>query len=69
MQDAAIPVRKNSSECLSAHHADLKNTLTDKQKELLEKYEACDAELASIHERQTFIYAFRLGMRMATEVF
>ena len=54
---------------LAAHHAELKKTLTDKQKELLENYEACDAELASIHERQVFVYAFRLGMRMAKEVF
>ena len=56
-------------EYLLAHHAELKKTLTDKQKELLEKYEECDAELASLHERQVFVYAFRLGMRMAKEVF
>lgn len=54
---------------LVAHYGELKKTLTDKQKELLENYETCDAELASLHERQIFVHAFRLGMRMAIEGF
>ena len=53
---------------LVAHYGELKTTLTDRQKELLENYEACDAELASLHERQVFAHAFRLGMKMAIEV-
>ena len=42
--------------------------LTDKQKETLEKFDDCYAELTEINEREIFVYAFRLGMQIAIEV-
>ena len=39
------------------------------QKETLEKFDDCYAELTDINEREIFVYAFRLGMRIAIEVF
>ena len=50
------------------HHDNLYGTLTDKQKEILEKFDDCQAELTDINEREIFVYAFRLGMRIAIEV-
>ena len=43
-------------------------TLTDKQKELFEKFNDCYDELTDINESEIFVYAFRLGMRIAIEV-
>ena len=42
--------------------------LTDKQKETLEKFDDCYNELTDINEREIFVYAFRLGARIAIEV-
>ena len=42
--------------------------LTDKQKELFEKFNDCYTELTDINEREIFIYAFRLGARIVIEV-
>ena len=53
---------------LSDHHSTLMGELTDKQKEVLEKFDDCYSELTDIHERDIFVYAFRLGMRIAIEV-
>ena len=50
------------------HHDNLQATLTDKQKEVLEKFDDCYAELTDINEREIFVYAFRLGARIAIEV-
>ena len=41
--------------------------LTDEQKELLEKYEGSADEISGFCERDSFIYGFRLGMRLAIE--
>ena len=53
---------------ITRHRQCLNETLTDKQKEILANYDECYAELMSINERQTFLYAFRLGARIAIEV-
>ena len=53
---------------IADHHDNLQATLTDKQKEILEKFEDCYAELTDINEREIFVYAFRLGARIAIEV-
>ena len=53
---------------LVTHHENLLSTLTDKQKETLEKFDDCYAELTDINEREIFVYAFRLGARIAIEV-
>ena len=46
-----------------------RNVLTDKQKETPTKFDDCYAELTEINEREIFVYAFRLGMLIAIEVF
>ena len=53
---------------IADHHDALLGMLTDKQKETLEKFDDCYAELTDINEREIFVYAFRLGMRIAIEV-
>ena len=59
-----------SSAILSVDNSELiLGMLTDKQKETLEKFDDCYAELTEINEREIFLYAFRLGMRIAIEVF
>ncbi len=50
------------------HHDSLWKTLTDKQTEILEKFDDCSAELIDINERELFVYAFRLGARIAIEI-
>ena len=46
----------------------LSETLTDAQRELLQKYDDCISEMKSINERELFIYAFRLGGRFMAEI-
>ena len=53
---------------IADHHDSLQATLTDKQKEQLEKFVDCYNELNDIKEREIFVYAFRLGARIAIEV-
>ena len=53
---------------IADHHDNLQATLTDKQKDVLEKFDDCYAELTDINEREIFVYAFRLGARIAIEV-
>ena len=53
---------------ITNHHDNLLKELTDKQKEILEKFDDCYNELTDINEREIFVYAFRLGMRIAIEV-
>ncbi|MBR3964904.1 MAG: hypothetical protein IKJ80_05810 [Clostridia bacterium] len=50
------------------HRENLQATLTDKQKEILERFDDCYSELSDINEREIFVYAFRLGARIAIEV-
>ena len=53
---------------VASHHENLLKTLNDEQKETLEKFNDCYDELTDINEREIFVYAFRLGMRIAIEV-
>ena len=53
---------------IADHHDSLFQELTDKQKEMLEKFDDCWDELTDINEREIFVYAFKLGMRIAIEV-
>ena len=53
---------------ISDHYDSLQSTLTNKQKEMLEKFTDCHAELADINEREIFVYAFKLGARIAIEM-
>ena len=63
------------------HHPDINNlmriadenlvlfsaTLTEEQKKLFQKYENSISNLNNIMERESFIYAFRLGGRFMAE--
>ena len=53
---------------IADHHDNLLSTLSDQQKEILEKFDDCYNELTDINEREIFAYAFRLGMRIAIDV-
>ena len=53
---------------IADHHSALNEMLTDKPKETLEKFDDCYNELTDINEREIFVYAFRLGARIAIEV-
>ena len=53
---------------IADHHNALKGELTDKQKEILEKFDDCWNELTDINEREIFVCAFKLGARIAIEV-
>ena len=53
---------------IANHHDNLLSTLNEKQKEILDKFDDCYAELTDITEREIFTYAFRLGARIAIEV-
>ena len=53
---------------IADHHDALITQLNEKQKEIFEKFDDCYAELTDINEREIFVYAFRLGARIAIEV-
>ena len=53
---------------ITNHHEKLQKTLTKEQKEILERFDDCLTELTDINEREIFVYAFRLGMKIAIEV-
>ena len=48
---------------------ELDGTLTDKQKEILEKFEENMNEMHGITERDAFSYGFRLGVQLMAESF
>ncbi len=52
---------------IADHHKELSSTLNDGQKEIFDKFTDCYDELTDINEREIFVYAFRLGMRIAIE--
>lgn len=69
-EDSVIPDEKTEQlkSFIAYHHANLSSTLADKQKEIFEKFNDCVSELTDIDNRETFVYAFKLGMRIAIEV-
>ncbi len=46
---------------------ELSETLTEKQSEVLEKYDAAVNEMHSLAEVEAFSYGFRLGVRLMVE--
>ena len=58
---------KELMEYMAWHHEDLLKTMTEEQKEILEKIEDCRGEYANYAEEAIFEYAFKLGMNMAIE--
>ena len=53
---------------IADHHDNLLATLNEQQKEILEKFDDCWDELTDINEREIFVYAFKLGARIAIDV-
>ena len=58
---------KNLLNLMGKNRDELSATLTDKQKEILGKYDDCVNEMYCIIERETFTYGFRLGGRLMCE--
>lgn len=58
---------KQLMEYMARHREDLLKGMTDEQKEIFEKFDDCRSEYASHAEEAIFIYAFRLGMKVAIE--
>ena len=58
---------KNLIGLMGKNRDKLSDTLTDEQKETLEKYDDCVNEMNGIIEREIFAYAFRLGGRLMLE--
>ena len=62
--------RNNSSEMkqlmeyIARHHDALFKTMTDEQKNIMEKFDDCQSEYISHTEEAVFTYAFYLGARM-----
>ena len=54
---------------IARNRDELGASLTDKQKEALEKFEDCMNEMHNITERDPFSYGFRLGVRLMAEAF
>ena len=54
---------------VARNREELDGTLTDKQKETLEKFEDCMNEMHSITERDAFSYGFRFGVQLMAESF
>lgn len=54
---------------VARNREDLDGTLTEMQKEALEKFEDCMNEMHSITERDAFSYGFRLGVQLVAESF
>ena len=54
---------------VARNREELDGTLTEKQKETLEKFEDCMNEMHSITERDAFSYGFRLGVQLMAEAF
>ena len=66
-QAQANPQVPDLLKLLERNHEALSKTLTDDQKVILEKYQSCADEIYGFCERDSFIYGFRLGMRLAIE--
>ena len=52
---------------MARNRDDLNETLTDKQSETLEKYDAAVNEMHSLAEVEAFSYGYRLGVRLMIE--
>lgn len=64
---AQHPDVKPSLRLVEKNRTNLIETLTETQKENLQKYDDAVSEMNGILEREIFIYAFRLGGRFAIE--
>ena len=60
---------KELSGYIADHHDNLRKSLPDEQREILDKLNDCQTELEDIAERALFAYALKLGLIIAFEVF
>lgn len=63
----SIPVDKQLLSLMGRNREKLEETLTEKQKDLLSKYDDALNEMHSAREIRAFSYGFRLGARLMTE--
>lgn len=54
---------------IADHHDNLLETLTDKQRETLEKFDDCQAELTNINERELFIVSLAIILKICYNIF
>ena len=54
---------------VTRNREELDGTMTDKQKEILEKFEENMNEMHGVCERDAFSYGFRLGVQLMAESF
>ena len=54
---------------VARNREELDSTLTDRQKEILEKFEENMNEMHGVCERDAFSYGFRLGVQLMAESF
>ncbi len=54
---------------VARNREELDESLTEKQKETLEKFEDCMNEMHGVTECDTFSYGFRLGVQLIAESF
>ena len=54
---------------IARNSEELDSTLTEKQKETLEKFVECMNEMHGITERDAFSYGFKLGVQLMAEAF
>lgn len=64
---AQHPDIKSLLQLIDKNRTNLTETLTEAQKEILQKYDDAIIEMNGILEREIFIYAFRLGGRFMIE--
>jgi len=53
---------------MARHHDSLLTTMTDDQKEILEKFDDYWNEYVSLSEKSIFVYAFKLGASLNIEI-
>lgn len=56
-------------ELMVRHRKTLEEMISDEQKKVFEKYIDCRNEYESLYQAAIFTYAFKLGAKMAAEVF
>lgn len=59
---------KKLMQFMAEHHEKLMETLCENEREIFQKFDDCNSELADIYQREIFIYAFRLGARIMLEI-
>lgn len=55
-------------EYMARNHEDLLKAMNDDKKDILERFDDCWSEYASLGEEAIFVYAFLLGARMMLDL-